>query len=102
MLHPSFKSFDVNPSLQGKAVNLVKSEINKRQSLTKAATSTMITATVTEVEPITQAESSKSLLSQCFDLPKNDRQVSPKPYQELDEYMNLNADIKKADDVLLF
>ncbi|CAF2995343.1 unnamed protein product, partial [Rotaria sp. Silwood2] len=77
LLHPSFKNFDVNPNLQDKVINLVKNEIIKRQPST-------------------------SVLSKCFDLPKNDLKLSLNPYQELDEYMNLNVQINEVDDILLF
>ena len=101
-LHLSFKNFHVNPNLQDKAINLVKNKINKRQSSTSATSYTMTTATTIEVKARARSASSTSLLSQCFDLPKNDITTSSKAHQRLDEYMNFNVVINEADDILLF
>ncbi|CAF1366193.1 unnamed protein product [Rotaria sordida] len=102
LLHLSFKNFDVNPNLQDKAINLVKNEIIKRQPSTPTTCCTTTTTTVTTVELDTQSASSTSVLSKCFNLLKNDLKLSLNPYQELDEYMNLNVQINEADDILLF
>ncbi|CAF5054650.1 unnamed protein product, partial [Rotaria magnacalcarata] len=106
ILHPFLKNFDFNPSLQDKAINLVKNEITKRQSSTSTTSCTMTTTTttttVTTIDPNTQPKPSTSLLLQCFDLPKNDLKTSSKPYQEFDEYMKLNVQINETDDFSLF
>ncbi|CAM4921723.1 unnamed protein product [Rotaria socialis] len=106
ILHPFLKNFDFNPSLQDKAINLVKNEITKRQSSTSTTSCTMTatttTTTVTTVDLNTQPKPSASLLLQCFDLPKNDLKTSSKPYQEFDEYMKLNVQINETDDFSLF
>ncbi|CAF3368303.1 unnamed protein product [Rotaria socialis] len=49
-----------------------------------------------------QSTNSKSLLSQCLDVSKNDLKSSIIPYGELEEYMALNLKLNENDDVLLF
>ncbi|CAF4349311.1 unnamed protein product [Rotaria socialis] len=49
-----------------------------------------------------QSTNPKSLLSQCFDVPKNDLKLSITPYDELEEYMVLNVQLNENDHVLLF
>ncbi|CAF5041165.1 unnamed protein product, partial [Rotaria sp. Silwood1] len=81
-----------------KAINLVKNEIIKRQPSTSTiCCTTTTTTTVTTVELDTQSASSTNVFSKCFDLPKNNLKLSLNPYQELDEYMNLNVQINEAD-----
>jgi hypothetical protein len=44
----------------------------------------------------------KSLLSQCFDMSKSDSKLASTPYDELEEYMASNIQLNESDDVLSF
>ncbi|CAF3331019.1 unnamed protein product [Rotaria socialis] len=102
-LHPSFKNFDVNSILQERALNLVKSEIFKRQPSTSSTPCPSVDkTTIITPELNSQHKSLTNVLSKCFDLPKSDLRLSTTPDHEVDEYMSMNVQMKEGDDILLF
>ena len=92
-------------TLHEKAVDLMKSELLKRQS-----SSTSSTCVVSIQPPIRtdrnniQSSSSitKSILSRCFDTPIRNLTSSPRLYQELEEYLSTDFQFDEDDDVLFF
>jgi hypothetical protein len=105
LLHPTFKPFGMNPHLKTKAIDLVKKEILQRYLLsTNNGSSTTVTSLVSTSTSDTQLTHSSSLLSKCFDLSTITQTPSSTsaPFDELDEYMNLNIRLNENDDILLF
>ncbi|CAF3243261.1 unnamed protein product [Rotaria sp. Silwood2] len=101
-LHPSFKNFDKCSDFRAKAIDLTKNELMKRQPSSSiiCSTNNKSPARIVELDP--QTSSSKTLLSQCFDTPKNDLKLPTTPYDELEEYIALNVRLSENDDILLF
>jgi len=95
------KNFHINPSLQVVAVELVKKEILKRQS-TKLSCTTTTTTPVNTNALDSQTTTSKCLLSYCFDTPQNHLKSISTPYDELNEYLELNVQLNEKDDILQF
>ncbi len=102
LLHFSFKNFRTNPYLKSKAIDLVKNEILQRQSLSiNNCSSTTAASLVSATTSDTQLKYSNSLLSKFFDLPTTQKPSST-PFDELNEYMNLNIQLNEDDNVLIF
>jgi hypothetical protein len=103
LLHPSFKHFEINPALHEKALDLTKSELLKRQSSTLFTNcTTIMKSPVSKTAPDRSSSSNtKSLLSQCFDVPKSDTSGTT-PYNELEKYMDLDVQLNEDDDILSF
>ncbi|CAF4983738.1 unnamed protein product [Rotaria sp. Silwood1] len=101
-LHPSFKNFDKCSDFRAKAIDLTKNELMKRQPSSSiiCSTNNKSPARIVELDP--QTSSPKTLLSQCFDTPKNDLKLPTTPYDELEEYIALNVRLSENDDILLF
>ncbi|CAF1436489.1 unnamed protein product, partial [Rotaria sp. Silwood1] len=101
-LHPSFKNFDKCSDFRAKVVDLTKNELMKRQPSSSiiCSTNNKSSARIVELDP--QTSSPKTLLSQCFDTPKNDLKLPTTPYDELEEYIALNVRLSENDDILLF
>lgn len=106
LLHPSLKRFQIAPDEKQKAIDLVKSEMLKRQSCSSDGPSDInITyCSSTKSKQQQPLSTTQNLLSQCFDLPIEDQDsVSASPFdKELVDYMALNVTLKPNDDVLLF
>jgi hypothetical protein len=103
LLHPSMKNFHINPTLQKKALELVKKEIFNRQLTTPNNTSTTAATTSADTNALdTQSTTSKGLLSYCFDVPQSHLKSASTPYDELNEYMKLNVQLDEEDDILQF
>jgi hypothetical protein len=95
------RNFHINPSLQDKALELVKNEIKKRQPTTPSNTCTTASTTGTNALD-SQLTTSKGLLSSCFDKPRSDSKSTLTPYDELNEYMMINVQLNEEDDILKF
>lgn len=105
LLHPALKSFQLYPNLHEKAVDLMKSELLKRQS--SSTSNNCVVSTQASIHTVTnnfQSSSSitKSILSQCFDAPTTNLTSSPQPFHELEEYLSADFQFDENDDVLSF
>ncbi|CAF0799476.1 unnamed protein product [Adineta steineri] len=93
------KHFHIDPSLQEKALELVKKEIMKRQPMIPFNTCT----TLTDTNALdSRSATTKGILSHCFDVPRDDFKSATTPYDELNDYMALNVKLNEEDDILKF
>ncbi|CAF3948649.1 unnamed protein product [Rotaria sp. Silwood1] len=111
-LHPSFKQFQIAPDEKQKAMDLVKAEILKRQSLATSeqamidinSSISTRSSTTPKSQQLKVTTTAQNILAQCFDLPIEDKDplASSSPDQELMEYIALNDTLQLDDDVLMF
>lgn len=114
LLYPLFKKFQIAPHEKQTAIDLVKSEILKRQLCTSDSndspssdipiSSYSSTTTKQQRQQQKPLSTAQNLLSQCFDIQVQDQDLVPsQPYdKELVEYMALNETLGPNDNVLIF
>ncbi|CAF2815005.1 unnamed protein product [Rotaria sp. Silwood2] len=74
LLHPSFKDFRINPDLKTKAIDLVKNAIWQKYLLsTSNGSAANVAPFISTSTSDTQLTTSNSLLSKCFDSPRENR-----------------------------
>jgi hypothetical protein len=93
----------MNPVLRQKAIDLTKNELLKHHSSTLYTSCT----TIVKSSPHTcgldlPSTTTKSLLSQCFNMLKSDSKLASTPYDELEEYITLNVQLNESDEYLSF